>query len=196
MSKIEEIKAYLEANFAEITPFLQMESRQEFAITDFKGQSYIIISNDENEFVISINGIETRIEGFDESKNFVIQNVKTVVFIPIDGKNGLLGFGDSHCDFVLFDENDCCFVEFKLNGTSASPKTIRQRRYKAVRQLSNTIEFFDEKTQRNYKGLNLEAYICTPEFYPRLDASWRELAQDFLENHGIPLFEENNKICK
>lgn len=34
------------------------------------------------------------------------------------------------------------------------------------------------------------------ELKAHLDASWRELAQDFLEEHEIVLFEENNKICK
>lgn len=65
-----------------------------------------------------------------------------------------------------------------------------------MRQLVNTISFFDEKLKKNYKQLNLEAYVCTPEFYPRLDASWQELALNFLETYEIPLFEENNKICK
>ncbi len=196
MSRIDELKTHFQANFDKIANFWQIESREEFSVIDFKGQSYLVLSVSDSNFTINANGEEISEDGFDSTKVFRVTNSKTAVFIPIDGKNGFLGFEDSYCDFMFFDENDCCFVEFKLNATSKSPKTIRQRRYKAVRQLSNTIKFFDEKLQRNYKGLNLEAYICTPKFYPRLDASWRELAQDFLENYGISLFEENNKVCK
>ncbi len=196
MSRIDELKAHFQANFAEIANFWQIESREEFSVIDFKGQSYLVLAVSDSNFTVSVNGEEISEDGFDSTKVFRVTNSKTAVFIPIDGKNVFLGFDDSYCDFVFFDENDFCFVEFKLNATSKNPKTIRQRRYKAVRQLSNTINFFDEKLQKNYKELNLEAYICTPEFYPRLDASWRELAQDFLEKDGILLFEKNNKVCK
>lgn len=101
MSKVAEVKIHLEANIAQIAPFLQVETRPEFAITDFEGQSYIIISNDGNEFIININGIDTKVGDFDKSKNFTIKNVKAVVFVPIDGKNGFLSFGDSYCDFAF-----------------------------------------------------------------------------------------------
>ncbi len=95
---------------------------------------------------------------------------------------------------MFFDENDFCFVEFKLNATSV--RKINKNRIYAVEQLKNTINLFDNNLDKNYGGLNLEAYVCTPEFYPRLNASWQELAQDFLEEYGIPLFEINDKTCK
>ncbi len=117
-----------------------------------------------------------------------------VGFIPIDGKKGLLGFGDSHCDFVFFDGNDFCFVEFKLNATSL--KKVDENRNKAIKQLSNTIDLFDDKLAKNYEGLNLEAYVCTPEFYPRFNSSWAGFAEEFLEKYGIPLFEINDKTCQ
>jgi len=49
---------------------------------------------------------------------------------------------------------------------------------------------------QNYQGLSLEAYVCTPETYPRNDASWKELSINFLEEYGIPLFEMNEKTCR
>jgi hypothetical protein len=54
---------------------------------------------------------------------------------------------------------------------------------------------FDFKLNRNYAGLNLEAYVCNPGFYPRFNSSWIELAANFLEEYGFELFGINNKIC-
>lgn len=196
MSKFDDIKEFLSNAFPNFADILQIELREEFSVIDYKGQSFIIISIqiEDNTFSISLHGVETIITGFDSSKLFNIINATRVAFIPIDGKNGLLGFGDSHCDFVFFDDNDFCFVEFKLNATSV--RKINKNRIDAIGQLKHTIDVFDHKLDKNYAGLNLEAYVCTPEFYPRLNASWIELAQDFLEDYGIPLFERNDKTCK
>ena len=163
---------------------------------DYQGQSFIIINinSDDNTFTIKLNGVDTVKNGFDITKLFNVINAKVVGFIPIDGKKGLLGFGDSHCDFVFFDENDFCFVEFKLDATSL--RKVDKNRDKAINQLTNTIDLFDNKLVRNYAGLNLEAYVCTPEFYPRFNSSWIAFAKDFLEEYGFELFEINNKICK
>ncbi|WP_200888927.1 hypothetical protein [Aphanizomenon flos-aquae] len=93
----------------------------------------------------------------------------------------------------FFDENDFCFVEFKLNATSL--RKVDANRDKAIKQLTNTIDLFDKKLNGNYADLNLEAYVCTPEFYPRFNSSWIAFAKDFLEEYGFELFEINNKIC-
>jgi hypothetical protein len=198
MSKFDDIKELLSNAFTNFADILQIELREEFSVIDYKGQSFIIISIqlEDNTFSISLNGVETIITGFDSSKLFNIINATRVAFIPIDGKQGLLRFGDSHCDFVFFDETDFCFVEFKLNAESEEERAIGKNRKKAIGQLKNTIDLFDDKLARNYAGLNLEAYVCTPEFYPRLNASWQKLAQDFLEENGILLFERNNKTCQ
>jgi hypothetical protein len=67
----------------------------------------------------------------------------------------------------------------------------------AIRQLTNTISWFNFKLSRNYPALNLEAYVCTPEFYPRFDSSWQALAIEFVEDYdGVELFERNHKTCK
>ena len=196
MSKFEDIKELLSTAFDNFYDVLEIEVRSEFSIIDYKGQSFIIknISSDDNTFTIKLNGVDTVENGFDITKLFNVINAKIVGFVPIDGKKGLLGFGDSHCDFVFFDENDFCFVEFKLNATSL--RKVDANRDKAIKQLTNTIDLFDKKLNGNYADLNLEAYVCTPEFYPRFNSSWIAFAKDFLEEYGFELFEINNKICK
>jgi hypothetical protein len=198
MSKFDDIKEILSNAFPNFADVLEIEFREEFSITDYKGQYFIIlnIQREDNTFSIKLNGVETIINGFDKSKLFNIINATRVAFIPIDGKQGLLRFGDSHCDFVFFDDTDFCFVEFKLNAISIEERAINKNRKKAIEQLKNTINLFDDKLGRDYAELNLEAYVCTPEFYPRFDSSWQALAQDFLEEFGIELFESNNKNCK
>ena len=195
MSKFEDIKELLATAFDNFSDVLQIEMRSEFSMIDYQGQSFIIINinSDDNTFTIKLNGVDTVKNGFDITKLFNVINAKVVGFIPIDGKKGLLGFGDSHCDFVFFDENDFCFVEFKLYATSL--RKVDKNRDKAINQLTNTIDLFDNKLVRNYAGLNLEAYVCTPEFYPRFNSSWIAFAKDFLEEYGFELFEINYKIC-
>ncbi|MTJ30816.1 hypothetical protein [Aphanizomenon sp. UHCC 0183] len=195
MSKFEDIKKLLSTAFDNFSDDLEIEMRSEFSIIDYQGQSFIIINinSDDDTFTIKLNGVDTVENGFDITKLFNVINAKMVGFIPIDGKKGLLGFGDSHCDFVFFDENDFCFVEFKLNATSL--RKVDANRDKAIKQLTNTIDLFDKKLNGNYADLNLEAYVCTPEFYPRFNSSWIAFAKDFLEEYGFELFEINNKIC-
>ena len=195
MSKFEDIKELLSTAFDNFSDVLEIEIRSEFSIIDYQGQSFIIINHnlDDNTFTIKLNGVDTDKNGFDITKLFNISNSKMIGFIPIDGKKGLLRFGDSHCDFVFFDENDFCFVEFKLNATSL--RKVDANRDKAIKQLTNTIDLFDKKLNGNYADLNLEAYVCTPEFYPRFNSSWIAFAKDFLEEYGFELFEINNKIC-
>ncbi|MCX5981331.1 MAG: hypothetical protein NTY89_05920 [Nostocales cyanobacterium LacPavin_0920_SED1_MAG_38_18] len=196
MSKFEDIKELLSTAFDNFSDVLEIEMRSEFSMIDYQGQSFIIINinSDDNTFTIKLNGVDTVKNGFDITKLFNVINAKVVGFIPIDGKRGLLGFGDSHCDFVFFDENDFCFVEFKLNATSL--RKVDANRDKAIKQLTNTIDLFDKKLNGNYADLNLEAYVCTPEFYPRFNSSWIAFAKDFLEEYGFELFEINNKTCK
>lgn len=196
MSKIDSIsnRIFEIKDFQKFRQISSIETREEFAIlSDYKGQSYIVVNQSEQTFTIKVNGVETVIER-DETKLFQIYNAKQVVFIPVDGKEGLLGFSDSYCDVIFFDETDFCFVEFKLNATSL--KKIVKNRVKAISQIANTIDLFDEKLNRNYEGLHLEAYICTPLTYPRNDASWKKLSVEFLEKYGISMFEANKKVCK
>ena len=61
-------------------------------------------------------------------------------------------------------------------------------------QLSNTINYFDNKLEKNYSGLKLEAYLSTPDTYPKQDTSWTNFEVEFLEKYGIPIFEKNEKL--
>jgi hypothetical protein len=197
MSKFEEMRDHLSNNFDNLNDVLEVELRERFSIIDHKGLSFIILSIDiENKtFTIRVNGRDTIESDFDETKLFNILEAKTIAFIPIDGKNGLLRFGESCCDFVIFDDNDFCFVEFKLNATILEERAIRKNRKKAIAQLKNTIAIFDRKLGNNYSDLRLEAYVCTPETYPRGDKGWIDLAIAFYDEIEVPLFEQNKKIC-
>lgn len=198
MTDFNEIYSHLSNHLDRFDEVAQIEDRQEFLIVDYKGQSFIImeIQTDDHTYTIRLNGVDTVIDNCESDKVFHVSDAKRVGFIPIDGKKGLLGYGNSHCDFVFFDASDFCFVEFKLNATSDNERAVRKNREKAIGQLANTINYFDGKLDRNYVGLTLEAYVCTPEFYPRDDASWKTFAIEFLENYGIPLFESNHKKCQ
>jgi hypothetical protein len=197
MSKIDELSDRI-SNCPDFQKFRQVSTvKQEtdfVIVSDYQGQSYIGTSTiDNGTLLIEFKGTPTIIQR-DDSKLFLVKNVTECMFIPVDGKYGLLGFGDSYCDAIIFDNQDFCFIEFKLNATSMN-KVIKNR-IKAISQLANTIAFFDTKLLQNYQGLSLEAYVCTPETYPRNDASWKELSINFLEEYGIPLFEMNEKTCR
>jgi hypothetical protein len=191
MSKIEILSKKI-SEIRDFHKFLQVyytEQRSKFTIlSDYKGQSYVIIDETSETFTIKINEVETIINR-DDTKVFYVNNAQKTIFVPVDGKKGLLSFIDS-----LFDEIDFCFLEFKLNASSL--KKVIQNRVKAISQLSNTIDLFDEKLDRNYEGLHLEAYVCSPLIYPKNDASWKKLSVEFLEKYGVPIFETNEKIYK
>lgn len=148
-----------------------------FYITDINGESSISLSCDcsDNTFTIKNN------------------NSKNIGFVPIDGKGGLLGFGVSYCDAIIFNDSLFVFLEFKLNATSLTSRAVRKNRKKAVSQLSNTIDLFDNKLDKDYKGLKLEAYVSTPITYPRADTGWQSFEVEFLEKYGIPLYEDISK---
>jgi hypothetical protein len=197
MSKFEDIKELLSTAFDNFPDVLEIEMRSEFSIIDYQGQSFIIINHnlDDNTFTIKLNDVDTVENGFDITKLFNVINAKVVGFIPIDGKKGLLRKVAQRCDFVFFDENDFCFVEFKLDAISEQERAIRSNTKGATDQLKATISWFNYKLSKNYAGLNKEAYVCTPEFYPRFNSSWIAFAKDFLEEYGFELFEINYKIC-
>jgi hypothetical protein len=198
MSKFEDIKELLATAFDNFSDVLEIEMRSEFSIIDYQGQSFIIINNnsDDDTFTIKLNGVDSVKNGFDITKLFNVINAKIVGFIPIDGKKGLLRKVAQRCDFVFFDENDFCFVEFKLNATSEEERAIISNTKGATDQLKATISWFNYKLSKNYAGLNKEAYVCTPEFYPKFSATWGGFMTEFLEDYQTDLFQIKNKTCK
>ena len=174
MSKFEDIKELLSTAFDNFSDVLEIEIKSEFSIIDYQGQSFIIknVNSDDNTFTIKLNDVDTVENGFDITKLFNVINAKVVGFIPIDGKKGLLRKVAQRCDFVFFDENDFCFVEFKLDAIIEQERAIRSNTKGATDQLKATISWFNYKLSKNYAGLNKEAYVCTPEFYPKFSATW------------------------
>jgi hypothetical protein len=155
--------------------------------TEFNKKFYITENEKTSTAYIELNN--------ELDKVFTVENNSLQVgFIPIDGKFGLLSSGKSQCDFILFNENDFCFIELKLNAVSLEERAVKKNWKKAVKQLNNTIDLFDEKLNANYEDLNLEAYIATPEIYPRSNATWTEIRINFLESKGIELYEQNKKV--
>ena len=115
-------------------------------------------------------------------------SLKTIYFIPVDGK-GIIGKTMPCCEAVIFNDMHFSFLELKLNATSQTRRAIYRNRIEAVSQLENTIKFFDEKLDSSYEGILLEAIIATPKFYPRLNSSWIDIADEFLEKNRITLIE-------
>lgn len=128
-----------------------------------------------------------------EDKTYQIINSDPIYFIPIDGVNGISKGKTSHCDFIFFNNANFCFVEMKLNATSLNPQPIRKNRKKAVKQLKSTIDYFDKKLSKNYSGLILEAYVATPDIYPRENTAFQSIKVQFLENTGVSLYESREK---
>lgn len=181
---------------SKIANYLVLVDDPEFSITDYEGQSYVVRISVDGNYSLRLNEVETTLHGLDVSKLFHVRKNRSTSFVPIDGRGGFLGLGETHCDFILFDSFNFCFVELKLNASSLEERAIRKNRKKAIGQLTNTILAFDELLEGNYDGLDLEAYVCTPKSYPRDDASWKSLAVAFLEKNGIPIFEVNEKTCR
>jgi len=155
-------------------------------------------SSSERFFIVeeAKSGTSMLVEQVDENDVFfsvINPNKEVINFIPIDGKNGILKYDGSYCDAVIFENRFFTFLEFKLNATSRAELSIRKNRLKAVRQLVNTIAFFNEKLVRNYQELALEAIVATPDIYPRKDTAWDSIAIEFLEDYGVPLYEDNKK---
>ncbi len=196
MNKFERLQTRLLAVFEQMPDLLEIEVRPEFSVIDIENdRSYIMLNynNRDNTCTMMKEGIEVIFHDLAIDKLFTIKNAIKTAFIPIDMKNGLIEFGKSRCDFIIFDNYDFCFVEMKLNADSEGERAIRKNRKKAAEQLGNTITFLDEKLAQNYEGLKREAYIATPPFYPRKNASWQAIELDFMEKKGIYLFETNEK---
>jgi rRNA maturation protein Rpf1 len=197
MSKQEEFKELLVTSFPIVEEIMKEDKRKIFYITDYKGEAYILCLYDEPSSTIYFRVNDDRmikIGNTNEDNLFRVESKEKIVFIPIDGKKGLLQDGNSKCDFIIFDDTTICFVEIKLNATSEAERAIRKRRREALDQIIDTIYIFDKKLNEDYKGLKLEGYVCTPKIYPRKNAAWDSLAVEFLEEYGIPVFETNIKI--
>ena len=191
MNKYDELKGRLEKLIPTLSTFLNTLSKTEILVAEYEknNTAYILTNIDVINKTCLIEGITIPL---DETNVFYIYNSPIVDFIPIDGKKGLLG-GSSNCDFVFYNEHHFCFVELKLNASSLEERAIRKNRVKAVSQLTNTINHFDSVLSNNYSELNIEAYVSTPDIYPRENTAFQSIKVNFLENTGIELFEGREK---
>ncbi|PIY08530.1 MAG: hypothetical protein COZ18_11780 [Flexibacter sp. CG_4_10_14_3_um_filter_32_15] len=137
MSKQLEFKDFLIEKFSTAKEIIQVENREVFYITDYKDQAYIVFEYDELDSTIYFQGNDeiVKIENINENNLFKVVNKKQTIFIPVDGKKGILQDGSSKCDFMIFDENTVCFVEIKLNATSQEDRAISKNRKKALNQI-------------------------------------------------------------
>lgn len=122
-------------------------------------------------------------------------NLKPVYLWAIDGCF-MRTSDEMRCDCSLFTESEFCFVEFKLNASTATLSGIKKNRRKAYKQLKTTVNLlFNALTLKNLTlgDVTLEAYICTPPVWPSNDTSLDSERIEFLEHYGVSLFEKNNK---
>lgn len=196
MSKKDGLKKILYSKIKNFDHFAEEYSNNEIFIAEYdkNSTSYILKSINVASNICEIEvrqgaGKTTVSMPFNSNKVFTILNSDAICFIPIDGK-GLL---KAHSDFVFFNEQNFCFVEMKLNATSTDERTIEDNRKKAVKQLKNTISYFDTQLSNNYLGLSIEAYIATPDIYPRENTAFQSIKIQFLEDTSIELFERKEK---
>ena len=180
-----------------LSVFLEKYSANEIFIAEYEDNRtcYLLknIDFDNNTCIIQVRSSHGREDApmlFDRNIVFSIYNSDEICFIPIDGKGLLKG---SNCDFIFYNERNFCFVELKLNVTSLQEQSVQGNREKAIQQLTNTIDFFDETLNRYYCGLTIEAFVATPDFYPRENAAFQTLKVRFKETTQVDLFESREK---
>jgi hypothetical protein len=194
MSRFNQMSELLKSVFTNVDKVWQLVKEGKASVCDYKNDGSFVVQYDEDGLpFVMINERQFSIEFCYDSNTFVIDLGGQFCVVPIDGRYGLLGFGKSYCDFVFFDETSFCFVETKLEASSLSESAVKKNRIKALKQLEDTINFFDTKLENNYVNLVLEAYVSTPPIYPRNNLNWLAMAEDFLENIGVEVYETNIK---
>ena len=120
-------------------------------------------------------------------------NLKQIALFKVD--KCFFGSKPDHkrCDCIVFDDVFFCFLELKYDSVSDLAITVLANRLDAVNQLRATAKFFKAGLNDNYLGRNLEAYVCTPNFYPDKGTWLDEYVLEFIEDYGINIFETNDK---
>jgi hypothetical protein len=198
MNKRHELKTRIGNKISNTHYYLESVSAKKICIAEYENDStsYILKDIDMNSNTCMIEVRKSKftpiIIHFDANKVFSVCSPDSIIFMPVDGDKGLCK-NTSVCDFIIFNKKYFCFVELKLNATSLDERKIEDNRKKAIKQLKNTIHFFDAKLAHNYCGLNLEAYVATPDSYPREDTAFQSIKVRFLEETGIKLYESRVK---
>ena len=135
-------------------------------------------------------------ERVDNEKNLLKilnPNRKEITLFAIDGCFIGKSMPPEHCDCIFFDDATFCFAELKFESITIKELTIETNRVKAVNQLRSTFKIFDTAFNRDFLGLKLEAYVCTPDHYPSKGSTLDRFVIEFLEDFGMLLFERNEK---
>jgi len=113
----------------------------------------------------------------------------------------LAGYKGKRPEGILLNQKDFCFVELKLNVTSASESTQTSRIEEAIEKFDNFIPDIKNRFLTLAKDFissgftKYEAYIALPPTkYPRYSSSTAKRRTDFLKRHGVALFETNIKM--
>lgn len=133
-------------------------------------------------------------QGVENGFKIINTNQKNISLFSLDG----CFFTDSdgkRCDGIVFDDNEMCLFELKLNVTSQRGAKKRERYNDAIEQLGTTITFFNDVNQNILKSLSkCSAYICMPtQSYPRNTATKTQKKVLFLQKYRVELFDENEK---
>lgn len=183
---------FMIAQLQEIFPHQAIEECLEVE----KGEFFHICDsiNDNEKTYIAVGEVE---------KSFKIINPhqKPVYHLPFD--NCFVTYLPAYnpkggrCDCIIFDDTYFCFAELKLNVESTRKKTVTEKAKEAREQLGTTIEFFKRSfhnVSKNFLEYELEAFVVMQRHvYPRHRARMDPIRVHFLEQHGVELFEKNEK---
>jgi hypothetical protein len=205
MSQFEAFKTRIQSVFnnRNISDSLEDVVNEKFEIIDFlrsahqyRGRSFIL-HNDDNGYFIILKRNNNRFDLSEEEITHVVRVhnlTNSLCFLPIDGKGTIMPKG-SYCDFTFFNNSFLILGEFKTEGLSEHPATIRRNRENATKQLANTIQFFNEALQNNnYEGLYPIAIVIAPPHYPRINPNIQQMRDEFLQLNKVELYEITNEI--
>ena len=101
-------------------------------------------------------------QGVEDGFKIINTNQKNICLLLLDG----CFFTDNdgkRCDGIVFDNNELCLFELKLNVTSRRGTKKRERFNDAIEQLGITITFFNNVNQNILKSFSKSsAFICMP----------------------------------
>jgi len=133
-------------------------------------------------------------QGVEEGFRIINTNQKNISLLSLDGCF-FTNDDMKRCDGIVFDDNELCLFELKLNVTSRRSAKKRERYKDAIEQLGTTITFFNNVNQNILNSVSKSsAYICMPtQSYPRNTAANTQKKVLFLQEYGIELFDKNEK---
>lgn len=116
---------------------------------------------------------------------------KQIVLLSIDNKL-ISSRKGGITDGLLFDEEQCHFMEFKTNALGASEEAIIDTFDKAVSQLKETIKLFVERLAPLgidlLRGRGVMCHVVVSNRFPRSRATRQNYSLQFLDETGVELY--------